>query len=209
MKILIIGASRGIGLKLLEAAIQQGHIVTALARNPEQISLTNERLKIVKGDIRDQNSLNTAMEGQDVVCSCIGIGPTRKPVTIFSEGTKNILTAMKKTGINLFISVTGIGAGDSKGHGGFLYDKLLQPLLLKTIYEDKDRSEEIIKKSDVNWIIVRPGFLTNGLVTGKYRVLTDLTGIKVGNISRADVAHFILNQAEHPQYLQQTPLLTY
>jgi putative NADH-flavin reductase len=209
MKILIIGASKGIGLSLLEQAVQQDHTVTALVRNPEQISLSNERLKVVKGDIRDQNSLETAMEGQDLVCSCIGIGPTRKPVTVFSEGTKNILAAMKKTGTNLFISVTGIGAGDSKGHGGFLYDKLLQPLLLKTIYEDKDRSEAIIKSSDVNWIIVRPGFLTNGPVTGEYRVFTDLTGIKAGNISRADVAHFILNQAENPQYLKQTPLLTY
>jgi putative NADH-flavin reductase len=209
MKILIVGASRGVGLSLLEQAIQQDHIVTALVRNPEQISLSNERLKVIKGDIRDQNSLETAMEGQDVVCCCIGIGPTRKPVTVFSEGTKNILNSMKKTGTNLFISVTGIGAGDSRNHGGFLYDKLLQPLLLKTIYEDKDRSEAMIKASDVNWIIVRPGFLTNGSLTEKYRILTDLTGIKAGNISRADVAHFILTQVENPQYLKQTPLLTY
>lgn len=209
MKILVIGAAKGIGLSLLELAIQQDHIVTALVRNPDQISLSNERLKVVKGDIRDQNSLETAMEGQDLVCSCIGIGPTKKPVTVFSEGTKNILAAMKKTGNNLFISVSGIGAGDSRNHGGFLYDKIFQPLLLKTIYEDKDRSEEIIKSSDVNWIIVRPGFLTNGPVTGEYRILTDLTGIKAGKISRGDVAHFILNQAENPQYLKQTPLLTY
>jgi putative NADH-flavin reductase len=82
-------------------------------------------------------------------------------------------------------------------------------LFLKTIYEDKDREESLIKDSQVNWIIVRPGFLTNGPMSGTYRVLTDLTDAKAGKISRADVAHFILNQLDSSEYLRQTPLLTY
>jgi putative NADH-flavin reductase len=115
---------------------------------------------------------------------------------------------MKKTGVKRFICVTGIGAGDSKGHGGFLYDRLFYPLLLRSIYADKDRQESLIKASDVDWTIVRPGFLTNGPLTKNYRMLTDLTGVTTGRISRADVAHFILNEIESKQYLRQTPLLT-
>jgi putative NADH-flavin reductase len=120
-----------------------------------------------------------------------------------------MLDAMKKTGVRRLVCITGIGAGDSRNHGGFLYDRLLQPLLLKKVYDDKDRQEALIKASDVDWVIVRPGFLTNGPETGEYRVLTDLEGVTAGKISRADVAHFMLNELDSNKYLRQTPLITY
>lgn len=209
MKILIIGATRGIGLRLVEQALAQEHRVTALVRDPKRLTRQHERLKVLKGDILDARSVAVATEGQDAVCCTIGIRPTVKPVNVFSEGTKNILEAMKQSGVKRFICVTGIGAGDSRNHGGFLYDKIFQPLLLKTIYEDKDRQEALIRASDVDWIIVRPGFLTNGPARGRYRVLTDLTGVTAGKISRADVADFILEQLTSTQYLRKTPLVTY
>jgi putative NADH-flavin reductase len=209
MNILIVGANRGIGLQLLEQALENNHTVTALVRDPQRLSKQHANLRVMKGDILDFDSVKLAMTGQDAVCCTIGIGPKLKPVTVFSEGTKNLLEAMKKANVKRLICVTGIGAGDSKGHGGFLYDKIFKPFLLKTIYEDKDRQESLIKASDVDWIIVRPGFLTNGRLTGKYRVMTDLTGVTAGRISRADVAHFILRQLESDEYLRQAPLLTY
>jgi putative NADH-flavin reductase len=203
MKILIIGATRGTGLQILQQALAKDHDTTVLARSPQKITVEHERLQVMQGDIRDDHAVGSAAEGQDVVISCIGIMPTRKPVSVFSVGIKNVLEAMDKSKVKLLISVTGIGAGDSRGNGGFFYDKIFQPLFLKTIYEDKDREESLIKDSQVNWIIVRPGFL------GTYRVLTDLTDAKAGKISRADVAHFILNQLDSSEYLRQTPLLTY
>jgi putative NADH-flavin reductase len=139
----------------------------------------------------------------------IGIGVTWKPVTVFSEGTRNVLEAMRREGVRRLICVTGIGAGDSKGHGGLLYDCLFKPLLLKTIYVDKDRQEALIQASEADWTIVRPGFLTNGPLTMKYRVIADLIGVTCGKISRADVAHFILEELTANRYLGQTPLLTY
>lgn len=107
------------------------------------------------------------------------------------------------------ITVSGIGARDSKGHGGFFYDHILNPLLLGTIYADKDRSESIIKASKTNWLIVRPGFLTNGPRTGNYRVVENLSGVTAGKISRLDVADFILKQLAAPTCFWKTPLLTY
>ena len=209
MKILIIGATRGIGMRLLEQALDKGHTVTALVRKTERLKKIDEKIKMIKGDILDRVSVDVAMEGQDAICCCIGIGPTRKPVTVFSDGMKNVLSSMKVHGIRKLITVTGVGAGDSRNHGGFLYDKIFNPFFLKTIYEDKDREESLIKASEVDWVIVRPGFLTNGLVTGEYRLITDMTGVKAGKISRADVAHFILEQLVNPTYLRKTPLLTY
>jgi putative NADH-flavin reductase len=209
MNILIVGATRGIGRQLLDQALSSGHGVTALVRDPRRLAIQHERLRVIKGDILDAESVARAMAGQDAVCCTIGIKVPWPPVMVFSEGTRNLLQAMKKTGVRRLICVTGIGAGDSRGHGGFLYDYLILPVLFRTVYADKDRQEALIKASDVDWTIVRPGFLTNGPLTKNYRMLTDMTGVTAGRISRADVAHFFLKELESKQYLRQTPLLTY
>ena len=209
MKLLIIGASRGIGRQLLEQALQAEQTVTAMTRHPEKLPGQQEGLKVMAGDILDPQQVQQAVAGQEAVCLSIGIGVTWKPVRVFSQGTEDVLAAMAEHRVKRLICVTGIGAGDSEGHGGFLYDRIFKPLLLKTIYEDKNRQEALIKASDMDWTIVRPGFLTNGPRTGKYRVLTDLTGVTAGKISRADVAHFMLQELATNRYLRQTPLVTY
>ena len=209
MNILIVGATRGIGRQLLEQALTSGHAVTALVRNPQKLAIQHQRLRIVKGDILDLDSVALAMAGQDAVCCTIGVKAPWIRVTVFSEGTRNLLQAMKNTGVKRLICVTGIGAGDSRGHGGLLYDRFFYPLLLWPIYADKDRQESLIRASDVDWTIVRPGFLPNGPLTGNYRMLTTMTGVTAGWVSRADVADFMLKELETNQYLRQTPLLTY
>jgi putative NADH-flavin reductase len=208
MNLLIIGATRGIGRELLQQALTAGHHVTALARDPSRVTARHERLNVLKGDILDRDAVVRAMSGQQAVCCTIGVKVPGLRITLFSAGTENVLFAMKQAGVRRLICVTGIGAGDSKGHGGFLYDKLFSPFLIKAIYDDKNRQEALIAASDVDWTIVRPGFLTNQPATRKYRALTDLTGVVAGRIARADVAHFILEELKSNRYLRQTPLLT-
>jgi len=210
MNILIIGASRGIGLELVKQAIDAGHHVTAMVRDRSVFDdHPHKRLKIRQGDILTKKIVEGACVGQDAVCITVGMVPTSKPVQLFSEGTRNVLNGMKGAGIKRLLAVTGIGAGDSEGHGGFFYDKVTRPVLLKHVYDDKNRQEEMIRSSDCEWTIVRPALLTRGELTGEYQVLTDLTGIKAEKISRADVAHFMLSELEDPRYVKQTPLLSY
>jgi putative NADH-flavin reductase len=209
MKLLLIGATQGIGFELLKQALQAGHEVTLIARNPDRLEITHPNLAVTKGNILNKSVIEQAVNGQDAVCITIGTKPTRKPVSVYSEGTKNAIEAMKNSSCRRLLCVTGIGAGDSRGHGGFFYDKIINPLLLKTIYEDKDRQEAIVRNSGLDWEIIRPGLLTNGERTGQYRILTNLSGVKAGNISRADVADFMLREAAEMRYGQQTPLLTY
>lgn len=209
MKLLIIGASRGIGKTLLQEALKEDHQVRVLARTPEKIETEDPRLEIVKGDVRELDSVRAAAEGVEFVCSCIGVPITFKPVDLFSSAATNLVAvSQQQPGLKL-IAVTGIGAGDSKGHGGFLYDSIFKPLFLRTIYEDKDREEEIIRASATDWLIVRPAGLTNGPRTGRYRILTDLDGIVAVRISRLDVADFILAQISQPTHFGETPMLTY
>lgn len=209
MKLAIIGASHGVGNQLLKLALEEGHEVTVLLRKPDKLRISSSNLHIIKGDILDPSSVTNAAVDQDGICVCIGIPPSRKPVETFSKGIKNVLSSIGDNTEQKLIVVTGIGAGDSKGHGGFLYDRVISPLFLKEIYKDKNREEALIKESHSNWIIVRPGFLTDGPRTGKYRVIENLAGITVGKISRFDVADFILEQLKEPTHFGRTPLLTY
>ncbi len=209
MKILVIGATGPTGQQIVEQGLAQGHQVTALVRNPDKFEMQHNSLQIVKGDILDPASLD-AVQQQDAVISSLGIKKIGlEPVTVLSEGTKNLLQAMERHSVKRLICITGLGAGDSKGHGGLLYDKLILPLILRRIYDDKDRQEAEIRQSNLDWVIVRPGMLTNDPAKGNYRVLTDLTGVTAGKISRADVAAFVLQQITDDRYLYQTPLVCY
>jgi uncharacterized protein YbjT (DUF2867 family) len=127
--------------------------------------------------------------------------------TLFSRSTRILVDAMKATGVKRLIAVTGLGAGDSRGHGGLLYDALVFPLLLKRVYEDKDVQEWIIKSSGLDWTIVRPGILNNGPATGRYRALINPEEWRFGVISRADVADFLVRQVDDRALIGKTPLL--
>ncbi len=209
MNILIIGGSRGIGKALLETALEENFNVTVLARVPGKIEISHPRLRVVPGDVLDTQSIEAAASEQDAICSCIGVPITFKPVELFSNAASNIVAIVKQNPGQKYVAVTGIGAGDSKGHGGFLYDVIFKPLLLKSIYADKDREEKIIKSSGVDWMVVRPAGLTNDKRTGSYRIVNDLRGVTARRISRKDVADFILKQLNKPTQFGKTPLLTY
>lgn len=124
MKIAIIGASHGVGNQLLKLALKEGHEVTALLRKPNKLKVSDSNLHIIKGDILDPPSVANATADKDGICVCIGIPPSIKPVEVFSKGIKNVLSSIGNNTEQKLIVITGIGAGGSMGHGGFLYDRV-------------------------------------------------------------------------------------
>ncbi len=210
MKILLIGATGGTGKEILNQALAQNHEVTALVRNPATLTLQNEHLKVVQGDVLDIASVEQAMAGQEsVICSLgLSLSASRKPTTVLSDGTRNLIAAMNKQNVHRLICITGVGSGDSRGHGGFFYDNIFLPLLLSEGYADKTRQEEIIKQSTLDWVIVRPGILSNGAAKGHYRVMLD-GKYRIKGIARADVAAFVLEQLTSDTYLKKTPAISY
>jgi uncharacterized protein YbjT (DUF2867 family) len=114
---------------------------------------------------------------------------------------------MEAKAIKRLICVTGLGAGDSRGHGGLLYNTILA-LLLGRVYADKDAQEWIIRRSRLDWTIVRPTVLTAGPRTGAYRVLVDPRDWQSGFISRADVADFLVKQIDDANLVRKMPVLT-
>jgi putative NADH-flavin reductase len=207
VNVLIIGATGGTGRILLEKALEQGHEVTALARNPAAVAHRDYRPRVLEGNALDPEAVEAAVEGQDAVLSALGTR-SRKPTTLFSASTANLVDAMKKHGVRRLVCLTGIGAGDSKGHSGFLYDRVILPFVVNNQYEDKDRQEEIVRRSGLEWVIVRPARLTNESATGEYRVFLSGDPYRATSISREDVAAFMLAQLSEDRYLHQTPVIS-
>lgn len=209
MKLLIFGATGGTGRQFVEQALEQGHTVTAFVRNPAKFNIKHANLQIVQGDVMEFASVEQAVKNQDVVFSTIG-SPALSKNTVRSEGTRNIICAMEKTGIKRFISVSTFGVGDSREMLPFLYKYILVPLLLRHVFADHEVQENYIKQSRLNWTIVRPTALTNGSHTGEYKHGFPLTGKNLKNkISRADVADFMLKQLTDDTYIRKTPGLSY
>ena len=208
MNILVLGATGGTGRQIVLAAAAKDYGVTALVRSKDPARLGSATL--VQGDARDEAALARALDGCDAVISALGtaLSPFRE-VTLLSAATRALVATMNRTGVRRLVCITGMGAGDSRGHGGFFYDRVFQPLLLRTIYADKDRQEEIVRASGLDWIIVRPTVLNDKAARGALRATTDLAGVRGGTISRADVAAFTLDQVEGNAWLHKAPLITW
>jgi len=116
---------------------------------------------------------------------------------------------MQRRGVRRLVAITGIGAGDSRGHGGFPFDQVILPLLLKTVYADKDRQEAILAESGLDWVAVRPSVLNDKPRRGAVRALTDLSGFHGGTIARSDVAQFVADQLESDAFVGKRPLITW
>jgi putative NADH-flavin reductase len=208
MRVLVVGATGGTGRAITTRALVEGHTVTAFARRAAALPGGDGRLSRVPGDVLDPAAVDAAVREQDAIVCVLGTRATRRPVSVFSQGTTNLVTAMSAHGVRRIICITGLGCGNSRGHGGFLYDRIVLPFVLRTIYEDKDRQESILRRSGLDWIVVRPAFLTDGPASGNFLALTDLDDARAGRISRADVATFVVRQLVDGRFLHATPLLT-
>src|SRR5262249_9524665 len=130
-----------------------------------------------------------------------------KGTKLFSGASRVLIKQMRAAGIRRLITVTGIESGDSRGSAGFFHSRILFPLILQRIYDDKTAQEEIIRESGLRWTLVRPGILTSGAPSGRYRVLSESKSWRGGFISRADVADFLVRQIRDDGNIGKTPVV--
>jgi putative NADH-flavin reductase len=208
-KILVVGATGGTGRSIVTQALARGYNVTVLVRSPEKASAL-KGAKVVVGDARDEAALRKALEGQDAVVSALGTPASPfKEVTLLSTAMRALVSAMNSEHVSRLVCITGIGAGDSAGHGGFVFDNVIFPLLLRKVYADKNRQEAIARDSGLDWVLVRPAVLNDKPARNEIRALTDLSGFHGGTISREDVASFVLDQVRGNTWLHRAPLITW
>ena len=207
MKVLVLGATGGTGRLIVHDALEKGHSVVALVRSKARAP-DLPGADIIEGDARDEGALMRALDGCDAVISSLGTGISPfSEVSLLTEATHALLPAMARSGVRRLVCISALGVGDSRGHGGFIFDRLFQPLLLRHAYEDKGRQEAAIRASSLDWVIVRPAMLTNGPARGGVRAIVDLADINGGKVARVDVARFVVEQLAKDTWLKQTPSL--
>lgn len=186
MHIAIFGSTGRLGSCLVDQALDGGHVVTAAARSPEKVSRSHPDLIPVQCDVLHPETLPAALEGVDVVMvSLTGPGETR------SKGTANILAAMSACGVTRIIVVSTIGVGESIEQLS-LMGRTFVRTVIRSAVEDHTRQEALLRASGTRWTIVRPGGLSGADQSGNYRA--DSQGkIRVGQVSRGDVAHFMIH----------------
>jgi putative NADH-flavin reductase len=207
MNVLIVGSTGTIGRELVKQALASGHEVTALAREPAKLKIENQKLTVVRGDVMDPASIEQVMPGKDAVLCALGAGSKGG---IRATGTQNIIKAMRKCGVRRLVCLSSLGVGDSRANLDFFWKHVMFGLLLRAAYADHVAQEVVIRDSDLDWTIVRPGAYTDGEHTGNYRHGFPATAKNLKlKIARADVADFMLNQLGNDSYLRMTPGISY
>ena len=206
MRVLIIGASKGIGLETTRQALDAGHFVRALARSSTAIAISDSSLEKIRGDALKPEDVEAALVGVNVVIQTLGVGlgDLFRPVHLFSDATRVLIAAMRSQSVKRLICVTGFGAGDSRASISCL-QRLPFQIVFGRAYDDKSLQEKLIKESELDWTIVRPGVLTSGPRTGRYRILAEASQWRNGIISRSDVAEFLVRQIGDQAYIRKTP----
>jgi putative NADH-flavin reductase len=190
MKLVVFGATGGTGREVVTQALEAGHDVTAVARNPSAITIQHDRLRVLQGDVLAPETLLQAVTGQEAVVFAVGAAD-RSPTKIYSVGVMNVLLAMRDAQIQRLICVSASGLDP-----GVLIQKLIaKPLLwwiFKHGYTDMSHMEIIVKASGMDWTILHPPRLTNGERNGKYKVAVNEQLTNGWLLSRADLADYIV-----------------
>ncbi|WP_375560169.1 NAD(P)-dependent oxidoreductase [Bernardetia sp. OM2101] len=207
-RILIFGATGGTGKELVKQALASGNNVTSFARTPENLKVSHNNLRIIKGDVLNYGDVLKAMDNQDVVYCNLGM-PASDKSTLRADGTTNIIKAMQEKGVKRFVCQTSLGFGDSKEVLPWYMKYIIVPFILKNAFKDHELQEVVIEKSNLDWTIVRPGNMTNGKLTEIYKHgFSPAEKIKL-KVSRADVAHFMLSQIDNNKYLRKKVGISY
>ena len=209
MRIAVFGATGRTGRHIVEGALARGHEIKALARDPSKLGISDVNLEVIQGDVLDATKVAQTVAGTDAVLSALGQTKT-SPKDVQARGTRNIVAAMKEHGVRRLVSLTGAGVRDPRDEPK-LVDKAITFLLKKLqpdVLKDGEGHAEVIRKSGLEWVIVRGPRLTDGPHTGEYRI--GYVGKNGGTrASRADVAEFMLRQLEGDEHLGRMPMISY
>lgn len=209
MKIALFGPTGGTGKAVIEHALASGYTITALVRTPAKLNhLKNDRLQLVHGDVLNYEDVLQVVKGQEAVLCCLGTRAADKR-TLRADGTANIIRAMQDAGVERLICQTSLGYGDTAAVMPWYMTYIIIPLILKNAFPDHELQESRIEATDLRWTIIRPGSLTNGPKTERYRFgFPPNTKTKL-SVSRADVAHFMLSQLDSEEFIRQKVGISY
>jgi uncharacterized protein YbjT (DUF2867 family) len=201
VKILVVGATGGLGRAVVMDALVRGHAIAALARDPWRAVLPPE-VEVVRGDVLEPGSLRPALIEREAVICALGTPSPRRSSTLLRDGTDKLIGAMSEQGVRRLVCVTLLGVGESRSNCSLLYREVilrgLAPMLA-----DKEAQEHVVKASDRDWVLVRPPRFTGGNARGNLRVLREGQPGRVSHVVRADLAQFLVGCATSTEYSRE------
>jgi uncharacterized protein YbjT (DUF2867 family) len=208
MKLAVFGATGLTGGLVVSQALEQGHEVTALVRDPRRVSLNHPWLRVFGGSPTSPDDVDRCIQGADAVVHCLGIGGKGdgQPTTLVSDSVKVVLAAMAKHGVPRIVCMSNVGAG---GSGTWFANRVVIPLFLRwllPILEDKDRMEEALRASSVEWVSVRLPSIVDG-PEKPLRTSRDGRGIGL-SITAASTARFLLEQVTASEWVRSAPSIS-
>ena len=216
MKVFLLGATGSTGYEILNRLVQGKYAVKVLVRNPEKLNLADIKqfdegqVELIEGGVLEPNKLKENFKGCDLIISALGTGTRNDYTEVYSEGGRNILAAMRTNGIRKLITITaGLIDMSDPSTDNFFLNRIIRPNYNK-VYYDQTRWETILDETkDIDWICVRPTYLTNKGFTGKYRVQHKHCPKGGRKISRADLADFIVKQIDSDEFIHKKPVIAY
>lgn len=208
MNLALLGGSGRTGKYIIEQALDAGHYVKALVRTPSKITIHHPRLTLLQGDATDSASIDQLVRDVDVVISVLGHADNR-PSDMQTVAAQHLVAAMKQHGVKRIISLTGGGVRDPNDQPrgiDHVFGVLLR-LFSANVLADAENHARVLRQSGLEWILVRGPRLTEEPFTGRYRV--GYVGVNSGtSVSRADLAHFILQQLTDSTYVGKSPMVS-
>ena len=208
--VLVMGGSSGIGLETVKTLLDRDHDVIAFSRGAKNLRLNHPKLVKISGDATNGADVRNAINDADVVIQALGVPVNFNlligPIHLFSSATKTLIPIMEEKAIKRLIAVTGFGAGSSNAAINCV-QRIFFNAIFGHAYRDKSGQETLIKKSGLNWTIVRPGILTNGSLKGQYKVRLKPSDWRNGTISRAAVADYIATAIDDDATIGEEPVL--
>ncbi|GII86717.1 NADH-flavin reductase [Sphaerisporangium siamense] len=205
MRLTVIGATGGVGKEVVRQALDAGHQVAAVVRDPARLPISHSALDVVTADVTAPEALRPAMAGREAVISALG-PRTRKDAGIAALALRSVIRAMETMDVRRLVVISAAPLGPTPEGEGFLHRAVLTPLIrrfLRDVYADLAVMEEEVRRSATEWTIVRPPRLTGKPLTGAYRRVIGGTVPHGYTISRADTAHAMLTALDDPATLKQ------
>lgn len=199
MKLMVFGATGGVGREVVKQALERGYEVSAFVRKPAKLALTDSSLSVVEGDVLNADFVSSSLVGHDAAVCALG-GAMKD--NFLSKATSVIGKSMEERGVKRFIVNSSMGVGDS-AQQLTLAAKVFVKTVIRAAIAEHARQEDIVKVSSLDWTIVRPGGLGNGEKTEQYKTSSDPSETLGGTVARADVAHFMLEVLAEGSYLRE------
>lgn len=200
MKICVIGATGGTGQHFVKLALDDGHQITALVRDPKRLPVKSPHLLVVTGDVLNSAAVDDALRNCGAVVSMLGVALGQPAGTTRSTGTRVLVQAMQRSAVKRLLAVSTVGVGSSRSAQSFVSRWLLPRLIGRRRLAEADLQEQIIASSGLDWTVLRPPRLVDGAPTGRYRTGVGIRTSMSSKITRADLARALLDELVNGQF---------